>query len=228
MLYLYLTDVEISRRFDAEHFFPAFQAFKAGLPNRISLIPLSTHLDHCRRGKQPIYAKTGLPVINSKHVRLNRVIQEDNRLALPNPDADLQIRHGDTLLNGTGRGTIGRAAPYLRDTLAVPDNHVTILRSSSLDPVYLSLYLNSAAGKMQIEMHQRGTSGQLELYPLDIRKILVWPAPEKFQREVRDIYEKAFTAERASKLLLEQAKACVEQLIEGAVQSDTGRLEARD
>lgn len=214
-----LSDIEVSRRFDPEHYFPAFSAFCAGLPSCVALSPLRNHLEFCRRGKQPIYAKTGLPVINSKHVRPNRVILEGNRFALANPVADLQIRSGDTLINGTGRGTIGRAAPYVNDTFAVADNHVTILRSSSLDPAYLSLYLNSAAGQMQVEMHQRGTSGQLELYPFDIRKFLVWPAPAELQRELRELYDKATTAEKESKRLLEQAKTRVEQLIEEAVQS---------
>jgi restriction endonuclease S subunit len=213
-----LSNIEVSRRFDPEHFFPAFSAFCASLPSSVALDPLSKHLQFCQRGKQPVYAKTGLPVINSKHVQPNRVILEGNRFALANPVDDLQIRAGDTLINGTGRGTIGRAAPYISDTPAVADNHVTILRSSSLDPAYLSLYLNSAAGQMQVEMHQRGTSGQLELYPFDIRKFLVWPAPGELQRDLRDLYDKATKAERESKRLLDQAKTLVEQLIEAAVQ----------
>ncbi|HCZ13228.1 MAG TPA: hypothetical protein DHV85_01250 [Candidatus Accumulibacter sp.] len=213
-----LSNIEVSRRFDPEHFFPAFSAFCASLPSSVALDPLSKHLQFCQRGKQPVYAKTGLAVINSKHVQPNRVIREGNRFALANPVDDLQIRSGDTLINGTGRGTIGRTAPYISDTPAVADNHVTILRSSSLDPAYLSLYLNSAAGQMQVEMHQRGTSGQLELYPFDIRKFLVWPAPGELQRDLRDLYDKATKAERESKRLLEQAKARVEQLIEAAVQ----------
>ena len=167
-----LSEIEGSRRFDAEYYFPSFLAFRSGLPHGISLSPLSDYLDFCQRGKQPNYSKTGLPVINSKHVQPNRVLNEGNRLARPNPDANLQIRSGDTLLNGTGRGTIGRAAPYLNKTFAVADNHVTILRSMKLDPAYLALYLNSPAGQMQVEMHQRGSSGQLELYPFDIRKFL--------------------------------------------------------
>jgi type I restriction enzyme M protein len=214
-----LSDIELSRRLDPEHYFPAFNAFCARLPAGITLSPLSIHLEFCQRGKQPVYAKAGLPVINSKHVQPNRVIQEGNRFALANPVADLQIRFGDTLINGTGRGTIGRAAPYFGESLAVADNHVTILRSSSLDPAFLSLYLNSAAGQMQVEMHQRGTSGQLELYPFDIRKFLVWPAPAELQRELRDLYDKGTSAERESRQLLEQAKARVEQLIEEAVQA---------
>lgn len=195
-----------------------FNSFCAGLPAGVFLSPLSNHLEFCQRGKQPIYAKTGLPVINSKHVQPNRVILESNRCAVAYPVAELQIRSGDMLINGTGRGTIGRAAPYLHETHAVADNHVTILRSSNLDSAYLSLYLNSAAGQMQVEMHQRGTSGQLELYPFDIRKFLVWPAPAGFQRELRDLYDKATTAEQESKRLLEQAKTRVEQLIEAAAQ----------
>lgn len=213
------SELENSRRFDPEHYYPAFRVFRDSLPTSISLSPLSYHLTFCQRGKQPIYSTAGLRVINSKHVQPNRVVLEDNRLAFANPDDALQIRYGDILLNGTGRGTLGRAAPYLIDEPAVPDNHVTILRSADLDPVFLSLYLNSAAGQMQVEMHQRGTSGQLELYPLDIRKFLVWPAPEAFQVRLREIYDRAAAAERESKQLLEQAKTRVEQLIEEAAQS---------
>lgn len=55
--------------------------------------------------------------------------------------------------------------------------------------------LSSAAGQMQVEMYQRGTSGQLELYPFDIRRFLVWPAPESFQKELRRIHDKAASAD---------------------------------
>ncbi len=207
-------ELQMSRRFDPEHYSPLFRAFKDALPVGITLSPLSNYLYFCNRGKQPIYSNAGIPVINSKHVQENRIIFEGNRVALHNSETDLQIRYGDTLLNGTGRGTIGRSAPYLIDEPAIPDNHVTILRSDNLDPVFLSLYLNSAAGQMQVEMHQRGTSGQLELYPHDIRKFLIWPAPETFQKTLRKIHETAYAAELESKKYLEQAKTHVEQLIE--------------
>jgi type I restriction enzyme M protein len=213
------SDIETSRRFDPEHYYPAFEAFTNSLPPGISLSPLNRHLTFCQRGQQPIYSAAGLRVINSKHVQPNRVLLEDNRFAAANPDGNLQIRAGDTLLNGTGRGTLGRAAPYLIDEPAVPDNHVTILRSDDLDPVYLSLFLNSAAGQMQVEMRQRGSSGQLELYPFDIRKFLVWPAPESLQQELRRLHDQAAAAERESRQLLEQAKSRVEQLIEEAARA---------
>jgi hypothetical protein len=69
---------------------------------------------------------------------------------------------------------------------------------------------------MQVEMHQRGTSGQLELYPFDIRKFLIWPAPKPLQKELRELHDKAAASENESKRLLNEAKARVEQLIEEA------------
>jgi type I restriction enzyme M protein len=213
------SELEASRRFDPEHFHPAFHAFSANLPPHKKLIPLATQLSFCRRGKQPLYLNHGLPVINSKHVQPNKIVLEGNRMAAANSLADLQIRYGDILMNGTGRGTIGRVAPYLRDHQAIPDNHVTILRSPTLDPAFLSLYLNSRAGQLQVEMHQRGTSGQLELYPFDIRKFLVWVAPESIQQEIRKLHDQAAAAAQRSTELLHQAKARVEQLIEEAVVS---------
>ena len=165
---------------------------------------------------EPVYANEGLPVINSKHVQNNKIKFEDNRTATPSADTELQIRYGDLLMNGTGRGTLGRTAPYFNENYAIPDNHVTILRSSTLDPAYLSFYLNSRPGQLQVEMHQRGTSGQLELYPFDIRKFLVWVAPESFQKEIRNLYDKAAESEQRSRALLDQAKTRVEQLIEEA------------
>lgn len=213
------SELELSRRFDPEHFYPAFYDFVYNLPKHIKLVPLATQLSFCQRGKQPIYSTHGLPVINSKHVQTNKVLLEGNRTALANPIADFQIRFGDILMNGTGRGTLGRVAPYLNNCQAIPDNHVTILRSQSLDPAFLSFYLNSQAGQLQVESHQRGTSGQIELYPFDIKKFLVWSAPESFQNEIRNLYDQAAKAEQRSKELLEQAKNSVERLIEQAMQS---------
>ena len=67
------------------------------------------------------------------------------------------------------------------------------------------------------EFENLGKSIHDIIYPFDIRKFLVWPAPAELQRELRDLYDKATAAEQESKRLLEQAKARVEQLIEAAV-----------
>lgn len=214
------SELELSRRFDSEHYYPAFENLKANLPKGVRLVPLGPLLNFCQRGKQPIYSKNGLPVLNSKHILENKITLEGNRYAKANPAPTSQIQHGDVLINGTGRGTIGRTAPYLIDEhQAIPDNHVTILRSATLDPAYLSFYLNSQAGKLQVEKYQRGSSGQLELYPFDIRKFQVWEAPQSVQQEIRQLYEQAAKSARQSRELLDQAKSRVEHLIEEAVRA---------
>ncbi len=213
------SELERTRRFDSEHFYPAFDNLKETLPKCVQMVRLASLLNFCQRGKQPIYSETGLPVLNSKHVLENKITLEDNRCAMPSMATDLRIQYGDVLLNGTGRGTIGRAAPYLvSEHQAIPDNHVTILRSLTLDPAFLSFFLNSLAGRLQVEKYQRGSSGQLELYPSDIRKFWVWEAPQSIQDEIRRLYDHATECSRESKKLLEQAKARVEQLIEEAAQ----------
>jgi len=214
------SELELSRRFDSEYYYPAFDNLKEKLPKHVQLVPLGSLLTFCQRGKQPIYSGDGLPVLNSKHILENKITLEGNRFAKPISVPGMQIQFGDVLINGTGRGTIGRTAPYLiSEHQSIPDNHVTILRSPTLDPAYLSFYLNSLAGKLQVEKHQRGSSGQLELYPFDIRKFLVWEAPQPTQQEIRRLYEIATENAKQSRLLLDQAKSRVEQLIEEAVQS---------
>jgi type I restriction enzyme M protein len=193
---------------------------KEKLPKHVKLVPLGSLLAYCQRGKQPDYSAEGFPVLNSKHILESRISFQENRHAKPNPVPIFQIQCGDMLINGTGRGTVGRAAPYLiSEHHAIPDNHVTILRTSTLDPAYLSFYLNSLAGKLQVEKYQRGSSGQLELYPFDIRKFQVWDAPSSIQREIRTLYDQATECEKRSRELLDQAKSRVEQLIEEAVQA---------
>lgn len=118
------------------------------------------------------------------------------------------------LINGTGVGTIGRCAPYLYEQEALPDNHVTILRTDSLDPVYLSIYLNSTIGKLFVEKHFKGSSGQIELYPNEIAQFQIWEAPDSIQQKIRSKVETSHQKREQSKQLLEIAKTGVELAIE--------------
>jgi type I restriction enzyme M protein len=202
---------------DAEHFYPEFESLKAKAPKKVRFVKLRQDLVYCQRGKQPIYARSGLRVINSKHVQVNRLSIDDCRTAIPSSFPGSNIRNGDLLLNGTGVGTIGRAAPYLEDADAIPDNHVTVIRTRTLDPVYLSVFLNSQIGQAQVRKHQRGSSGQLELYPRDIARFEVWDAPESVQNEIRQLIVEAYGASSESRMLLEEAKAHIEKSIRQAV-----------
>jgi type I restriction enzyme, S subunit len=130
-------------------------------------------------------------------------------------------------MNGTGVGTIGRVAPYLHTSPAIPDNHVTILRPKpGLDAVYLSVFLNSMAGRWQVEERLRGSSGQIELYPTDIAQFTVWIAPAPVQKEIRRAVEKSFEQKQRATQLLDAAKRAVEIAIEESEATALKYLEA--
>lgn len=203
-------------RLDAEHFKPKFAELIAHIENTGSAAQLDSLLAVNDRGNQPEYVESGLPVVNSKHIANNDVrLDADNRMGLASTAKQL-IQPGDVLMNGTGVGTIGRSAPYLHAGKAIPDNHVTILRpkASTVDPVYLSVFLNSLAGQMQVEQRLHGSSGQIELYPTDIADFTIWLAPSAIQQEIRQAVEKSFAAKRRAAELLEAAKHAVEIAIE--------------
>lgn len=216
-----------SGRLDAQHFQPRFRALTDFIEATGHGARLGNWLNENQRGKQPDYAEDGLPVVNSKHVLRGEVrLDADNRHA-SFADDDLLIHHGDVLMNGTGVGTIGRVAPYLHADPAIPDNHVTILRpKQGLDPVYLSVFLNSMAGQWQVEERLRGSSGQIELYPTDIAQFTVWIAPPSVQKEIRRSVEKSYEQKQRATQLLNAAKRAVEIAIEDSEAAAFEYLEA--
>lgn len=208
-----VADVFAAGRIDAQYFRPLFSEIEERLQATGRAVELGSILSTNARGRQPRYDDHGLPVINSKHVRIHRVVLNSNRTA-KEKGSPVVIKNGDVLVNGTGVGTIGRAAPYLHSRRALPDNHVTVLRTDAVDPVYLSVFLNSALGQWQIERHIKGSSGQIELYPNDIAQIMIWDAPEEVQKAVREAILAAFDEERRADDLLDAAKRAVEIAIE--------------
>ena len=214
-----------AERIDAEHFRPKFLALTTKMEAHGKVVRLGDYLRFCERGRQPDYAEEGLRVINSRHVRTNNVvIDEENRygiedpvqLKLPHEDR-LTIRQGDLLINGTGVGTMGRSAPYMLLENALPDNHVTILRpkdTEELVPIFLSVQLNSLIGQMQVEQYFKGSSGQIELYPSEIKEFRIWLAPVAIQKRISQHIQSAHAARQEAQDLLERAKRAVEIAIE--------------
>ncbi|MCP5134784.1 MAG: restriction endonuclease subunit S [Gammaproteobacteria bacterium] len=209
-------DAFAAGRLDAEYFTPKYAELEAHIRATGNFTSLGELLVLNERGTQPEYAESGLLVVNSKHVNKGEVrLNDDNRQAVASHKA-LKIKNGDVLINGTGVGTIGRAAPYLHNQDAIPDNHVTVLRSKkgSIDPVYLSVFLNSLAGQYQVNKWLRGSSGQTELYPNDIAQFIIWIAPDEIQKSIRKAVDDALDAKRKAAQLLNAAQRAVEIAIE--------------
>ncbi len=202
-------------RLDAEHYQPKYEALHKALSTNNKVFRLGDHLSFNQRGSQPDYADTGLRVINSKHVQRGEVLIEDTRFAmLSDKDNAVFVEQGDVLINGTGVGTIGRAAPYLHKQRALPDNHVTVLRTDVMSPICLALYLNSIAGQMQVDQHFKGSSGQIELYPADIANFWCPEIDKATQTKIDALAQSSFELKAKSERLLEAAKRAVEIAIE--------------
>ncbi|MDA1096884.1 MAG: restriction endonuclease subunit S [Chloroflexi bacterium] len=210
------SEVRVAGRLDSQYFHPRYEQLTRMLSAQSGAAPLASVLDVIVRGKQPVYGTHGLPVLNSRHIRANKIVADEARVAAAH--GDTVIHAGDVLLNGTGVGTIGRAAPYLNRSPSLPDNHVTILRGKTIDPVFLSVFLNSPLGQLQIDRHTRGSSGQVELYPSDVAKIIIWNAPGQLQEAVRQMVERSHAfQDGASKRLAVAARA-----VEVAIEQDEG------
>lgn len=202
-------------RLDAEHYQPKYEALYRTLAKNNRVFKLGDRLSFNQRGSQPDYRDAGLPVVNSKHVQRGEVMMGDTRFAtLPDKTNAVIIQTGDVLMNGTGVGTIGRAAPYLHATQALPDNHVTVLRTDALSSICLALYLNSIAGQYQVEQHFKGSSGQIELYPADIANFWCPELDASVQKKIDALAQQSFTLKAQSQKLLEAAKRAVEIAIE--------------
>src|SRR5690349_9939553 len=101
-----------------------------------------------KRGRAPAYADVGVLVLSQKCVRDGRVDPSLGRRTdvklKPVPDW-AYIRVGDTLVNSTGTGTLGRAG--FVDEIVEPtsvDGHVAIVRPDHQEvvPAFLSLVLD--------------------------------------------------------------------------------------
>lgn len=202
-------------RLDAEHYQPKYEELHKALSSKNKVFRLGDCLSFNQRGSQPDYADTGLRVINSKHVQRGEVLIDDTRFAvLPDKDNAVFIEQGDVLINGTGVGTIGRAAPYLHKQRALPDNHVTVLRTDAMSPICLAMYLNSIAGQMQVDQHFKGSSGQIELYPADIANFWCPEIDKATQAKIDALAQSSFELKAKSERLLEAAIRAVEIAIE--------------
>ena len=83
-----------------------------------------------------------------------------------------------------------------------------------MNPDYLTFFLRSSIGQMQIERFITGATGQLHLYPRDVGRVFVPVIPQAEQARFQHLAESAHAARREARELLERAKRAVEIAIE--------------
>lgn len=216
-----LSELEISRRTDADFFNPKLRYYRQELEKRHSLKQL-THFAKVLKFSNPSYADNGIPIITQKH--LGKIAPDDygddlvaqSAWVRSNPLA--MLRRNDLLYYSVG-AYLGKTNLWLSDHQAVNASFITMLRCyDEADAGFIQVLLNSSYGILQSKCFQSGTA-QPYIYPKDIRRFLIPDVSTELKQEINTLVTESYQKSIESKLLLEQAKTRVEQLIEEAVQS---------
>lgn len=130
------------------------------------------------RGEQPVYDGAGevlaLKTVDMKNGYINyeQALRVSHRFFDAHPQA--HARKGNILLSSTGFGSVGKVDVYDRDSPAIVDSHISIIRvNNKYDPNFVAYFLRSALGQLQVEKWITGSSGQLELQPNDLGRFIV-------------------------------------------------------
>lgn len=145
------------------------------------------------RGKSPKYDETSdVFMLNQKCVRWNNIELEHakkvNAEWLDKIDHYNFTKEGDILINSTGEGTIGRATHITnRFENLLCDSHILLLRldKNIINPIFLTLLINSKFGQEQInQIKSAQSTKQTELGIENLKKIK-FPVPSiKIQNQI--------------------------------------------
>lgn len=200
-----------SDRLDAEFFKAEYVERNEFLKKTGNISTLGRLFKHIQRGSQPEYNENGtikvLRSVNVGFLSFNETRQEYVTENFLNKSEKGTVRKNDILITSTGVGTLGRTSIWHYNDLAVCDGHITILRNGNISPYLISAFLNSKYGLYQFDKHYRGSSGQIEIYPLDLSKFLIPDILFDYSEEIENMIKTAFELEEDSKQLYLEAKS---------------------
>lgn len=212
-------DISVAGRLDAQFHAPAVATLREELASRFDLAVLG-NLGEVTNGRAVQYDPGGnVPIIRSGDVGKNRPFGDLLRASKSEPI--FYLRKGDVLISSIGFGSIGRVEPVITDDELGTVSEVSVVRQSALDPHYVTAFLRSIAGQRQLDRLITGATGQLHLYPRDIRGVFIPMVPEELQLMLREKAQQAEIHRLRSESLLAAARRAVEIAIED---SEAGAL----
>lgn len=147
-----------------------------------------------KRGKSPKYSDVGNTLVfaqkcNTKYDGINidlaLFLDESTLNKYPN---DEFMQDGDTVINSTGTGTLGRVGIYrqsdnTKNSSIVPDSHVTVIRTyNSINSDYVYIFLKAL--QSELEKMGEGSTNQKELKPLTLKQLLIPLPPIQEQNRI--------------------------------------------
>jgi type I restriction enzyme M protein len=209
-----------SGRLDAEFYQPKYDALlrtisKSGFP----VEQLGTLIEPITNGYDSReYTEEGTPYIRVGDVKNGR-IDIEGAVKIPvniaDVDKDVSLKLGDVLF--TRKGSFGNAAVVREDALhTIISSEIMLLRllpEKKIIPDYISLYLNSFLGYMQVERKVHGVAYYSISQP-DLATIQIALPPKSVQSRIEKKIQESLSTLQESKRLLELSKRAVESAIE--------------
>lgn len=203
-----LTDIKPDR-FDAEYFRKDYLDNLSYLKTTGDTYNLGRLFNHINRGSQPLYSNNGtikaLRSVNVGFMNFNETRQEYVTDSFFETNNRGQVQKKDVLITSTGVGTLGRTSIWFYNDKAYCDGHITILRNGSVDPYFITAFLNSKYGLIQFDQNFRGSSGQIEIYPYDISKFVIPECLFPYQQEIGGYLRQSFDLQKKSYNLFQEA-----------------------
>lgn len=164
-----------------------------------------------KRGKSPKYSDIGNTLVfaqkcNTKYdgINISLALYLDEATLKKYSD-DEYMQDGDTVINSTGTGTLGRVGIYrasdnLKNSPIVPDSHVTVIRTyNCINSDYAYIFLKAL--QSELEKMGEGSTNQKELKPLTLKQLLVPLPPIQEQKRIMhyiiSFYTKLYNIEKS-------------------------------
>jgi type I restriction enzyme M protein len=207
-----LSALSAAGRWDSQFHLPKVDDALTRLAKQFALISIGS-LGEVTNGNPVSYSDAGaIPIVRSGDL----VDIDDDARFLRTSDAQgyFELKRGDVLISSIGFGSIGKVQVFDKPGTFGTVSEVTVIRQDKLDPYFLAAYLRSQPGQLQIDRWITGATGQLHLYPRDVKRIQVPLASKKVQASCRRAAEDARESRKSAKSLLDAAKRAVEIAIE--------------
>ena len=188
--YQSIADASHSLRLDAEFFRPDYLQIQRRLEDIGSrkLIDFQANIRHPKEIKRN-YVENGVLLLRGQNVRPLSIDLTSNPVYISEEDAERlkenTIHYKDILIMRSG-ANVGQCAIYLENNPAISMSDTLIIRSGTLNPFFLAIFLNTKYGTALIERGKYG-SAQPHIAPPFLYQIPV-PNCENLQTEIEKTY----------------------------------------
>src|SRR3989338_2479004 len=209
---VHLSEVKTANRIDAEYFQTKYEQVIRRIKDikHSTLGEISSFVGHATQA--PYDERGSIAVLAQKHMKRNLQIDVDgfdnftNDDLIKKNDKKYVLKNCDILISSAGEPGLTSVWMGDRGQKVIPGSFVTVARlENGAEPLYVGVFLNTVAGKLQFERNYTG-SVQQYVYPSKMKDILVPILSEKTQQKIAELVRESHEARKKAKELLEEAK----------------------